>query len=282
MSQIKVQVQKEGTVLKGHTPKTCKKATLNSRYKSAHAHNSHCWQRTVQQIANTTVRQRTPATASPYLNRVGGEPREQGSVGITSPLPARAAGTPTSRSKTTLQSSKVRNAYHRVLQSSGNRETPRPQPGSGQTRLPQNQQTTPRHTPAETKELTEHRSDHMRPESHNTSTNNPDLHEVREGQPDVTMRDIEQPCEKQRLTTGTATSDLHKAEGSQAEPPCTSDTPRGQGTTHPDVTTDGTKERVIEIAVGYLHKTPRENPQTETIKHGPQGQPTKTKEARHG
>ncbi|MQM06803.1 hypothetical protein Taro_039631 [Colocasia esculenta] len=121
MSQIKVHVQKEGTVLKGHTPRTCKKAALNSRYKSTHAHNSHCRQCTAQQAATTTVRQRTPATASPYLKRVGGEPHEHGLVGITSPLPARAAGTPTSRSKTTLQSSKAGNAYHRVLQSSGNR-----------------------------------------------------------------------------------------------------------------------------------------------------------------
>ncbi|MQM18213.1 hypothetical protein Taro_051200 [Colocasia esculenta] len=72
----------------------------------------------------------------------GGEPREQGSIRITSPLPARAAQTPTSGSKITQQSSKVRNTYCRVLQSSGNRETPRPQPESGQRRLPQNQQTT--------------------------------------------------------------------------------------------------------------------------------------------
>ncbi|MQL97376.1 hypothetical protein Taro_030066 [Colocasia esculenta] len=141
-----------------------------------------------------------------------------------------------------------------------------------------NAEATPRHTPAEIKELTEHRSDHVRPESHNTSTNNPDLHEVREGQPGVTTRDTEQPCEKQCLTTGTATSDLHKVEGPQAEPPYTSDTPRGQGTTHFSATRDGTKERVIETVVGCLHKTPRENPQTETTKHSPQGQPTKPKE----
>ncbi|MQM14241.1 hypothetical protein Taro_047171 [Colocasia esculenta] len=86
-----------------------------------------------------------------------------------------------------------------------------------------------RHTPAETKKLTRHRSNHERPESHDTSTNNPDLHEVGKEQPGVTTRDTEQPCEKQCLTIGTTTSDLHQVEGPQAEPPCTSDTPRGQG-----------------------------------------------------
>ncbi|MQL79166.1 hypothetical protein Taro_011606 [Colocasia esculenta] len=83
----------------------------------------------------------------------------------------------------------------------------------------------PRHTPAETKKLTEHRSDHVRPESHDTSTNIPDLHEVGKEQLGVTTRDTEQPCEKQCLTIGTATSDLDKVEGPQAEPPYTSDTP---------------------------------------------------------
>ncbi|MQM08768.1 hypothetical protein Taro_041625 [Colocasia esculenta] len=119
-----------------------------------------------------------------------------------------------------------------------------------------NAEASPRHTPAETKKLKEHRSDHVRPESHNTSTNISDLHEVGKEQPGVTTRDSEQPCEKQRLTTGTTTSDLHKVEGSQAEPTCTSDTPRGQGTTPTGATTNGTKERVTETAVGCLHKAP--------------------------
>ncbi|MQL79226.1 hypothetical protein Taro_011656 [Colocasia esculenta] len=125
-----------------------------------------------------------------------------------------------------------------------------------------NAEANPRHTLAETKELTKHWSNHVRPESHDTSTNIPDLHEVGKEQPGITMRDTEQPCEKYRLTTGTATSDLHKVEGPQAEPPCTSDTPRGQGTTHYSATTDGTKEWVTEIAVGCQHKAPRENPQS--------------------
>ncbi|MQM16523.1 hypothetical protein Taro_049483 [Colocasia esculenta] len=72
---------------------------------------------------------------------------------------------------------------------------------------------TPRHTPAETKEFTEHRSNRVRPESHDTSTNIPDLHEVGKEQPGVTTRDTEQPREKHRLTTSTATSDLHKVKG---------------------------------------------------------------------
>ncbi|MQM05107.1 hypothetical protein Taro_037914 [Colocasia esculenta] len=90
-----------------------------------------------------------------------------------------------------------------------------------------NVEANPRHTPAETTELTEHRSNHMRPESHDTSTNIADLHEVGKEQPDVTTRDTKQPCENKRLTTGITTSDLHKVESPQAEPPCTSDTPRG-------------------------------------------------------
>ncbi|MQL89102.1 hypothetical protein Taro_021686 [Colocasia esculenta] len=121
-------------------------------------------------------------------------------------------------------------------------------------RLDHNPETNPRHTLAETTELTEHRSNHVRPESHDTSTNIPDLHEVGKEQPGVTTRDNEQPHEKHRLTIGMATSDLHKVEGQQAEPPCTSDTPRGQGTTPYSATTDGTKKRVTKTAVGCQHK----------------------------
>ncbi|MQM16752.1 hypothetical protein Taro_049713 [Colocasia esculenta] len=95
------------------------------------------------------------------------------------------------------------------------------------SRVKHNAEATPRHTPAETKELTEHQSNHVRPEPHDTSINIPDLHEVGKEQPGVTTRDTEQPREKPRLTTGTATSDLHKVEVPQAETPCTSDTPRG-------------------------------------------------------
>ncbi|MQM11479.1 hypothetical protein Taro_044384 [Colocasia esculenta] len=124
-----------------------------------------------------------------------------------------------------------------------------------------NAEANPRHTPAETTELTEHRSNHVRPESHDTSTNIPHLHKVGEEQPGVTPRDTKQPSENDVSPPGTATSDLHKVEGPQADPPCISDTPRGQGTTHSGATTDDTKERVTETAVGCLHQAPRENPQ---------------------
>ncbi|MQM05527.1 hypothetical protein Taro_038338 [Colocasia esculenta] len=218
----------------------------------------------------------------------GGEPREQGSVGITSSLPARAAGTPTSGSKTTLQSSKVINAYHRVLQSSGTKKSLNHNPGqanddSRRTNGQHNAEANPQHTPAETKKLMEHRSNRVRPKSHNISTNIPDLHEVGKEQPGVTLRDTKQPSENERLTTGTATSDLHKVEGPQAEPPYTSDTPRGQGTTHSGTTIDGTKERVTETAVGCLHQAPRENPQSgKPLSTAHKAKLTKPKEARHG
>ncbi|MQM22636.1 hypothetical protein Taro_055691 [Colocasia esculenta] len=82
----------------------------------------------------------------------------------------------------------------------------------------------PQDTPAETTELTEHRSNHVRPESHDTSTNIPDLHKVGKEQPGVTQRDTKQPSENDISPPGTATSDLHKVEGPLAEPPYTSDT----------------------------------------------------------
>ncbi|MQL77936.1 hypothetical protein Taro_010351 [Colocasia esculenta] len=81
-----------------------------------------------------------------------------------------------------------------------------------------NVEANPRHTPAETKKVTEHRSNHERPESHDTSTNIPDLHEIGKEQPGVTSRDTEQPREKHCLTIGTTTSELHQVEGPQAEP----------------------------------------------------------------
>ncbi|MQL83642.1 hypothetical protein Taro_016136 [Colocasia esculenta] len=70
--------------------------------------------------------------------------------------------------------------------------------------------------------------------------NIPDLHKVGKEQPGVTTRDTEQPCKKQCLAIDTATSDLHKVEGPQAEPTCASDTPRCQGTTPTGATTNGT------------------------------------------
>ncbi|MQM21162.1 hypothetical protein Taro_054197 [Colocasia esculenta] len=161
-----------------------------------------------------------------------------------------------SRNRTTLQSSKVGNAYHIVLQSSESRENTSTTTHVRPKTTPTEPADNPRHTLVEMKKLTEHRSNHVRPESHDTSTNIPDLHEVGKEQPGVTTGDTKQPCEKQRLTTSTATSDLHKGEGPQVEPTCTSDTPLGQGTTPTSATTNGTKERVIETTVRCQHLTP--------------------------
>ncbi|MQL85885.1 hypothetical protein Taro_018404 [Colocasia esculenta] len=209
--------RKKAQSLRG-IPRGLAKRPLTSPTTSSHAHNSHCWRRTAQQIATTTVQQRTPAI-----------PEQQ----------------------------ELQQAEAKLLYKAVKRETPTTEyykAAETEKRLEHNGN--PRHTPAETTELTEHRSDQERDQSLKTSTNIPDLHEVREGQPCATTRDTKQPCEKQRLTIGTATLDLHKVEGPQAEPPCTSDTPRGQGTTHSGATTDDTKERVTETAVECQHMTP--------------------------
>ncbi|MQM00115.1 hypothetical protein Taro_032847 [Colocasia esculenta] len=82
---------------------------------------------------------------------------------------------------------------------------PRPQPGSGQRRLPQNQRTTqcgskPSARTQQDKEAhgTPEQPRETRVSRHNT--NIPDLHKVGKEQPGVTTRDTEQPCEKQCLT----------------------------------------------------------------------------------
>ncbi|MQM20233.1 hypothetical protein Taro_053251 [Colocasia esculenta] len=106
-----------------------------------------------------------------------------------------------------------------------------------------------------------HRSDYVRPESHDTSTNISDLHEVGKEQPGVTPRDTEQPRKKHRLTIGTATSDLHQIEVPQEELPCTSDTPRGQGKYTLRCHHGRHQGMVTETAVGCQHSTRRENPQ---------------------
>ncbi|MQL96032.1 hypothetical protein Taro_028709 [Colocasia esculenta] len=82
-----------------------------------------------------------------------------------------------------------------------------------------NAEANPRHTPVGTMELMEHRSNHVRPESHDTSTNIPDLHKVEKEQPGVTPRDTKQPSENDVSSPGMATLDLHKVEGPQAESP---------------------------------------------------------------
>ncbi|MQL83082.1 hypothetical protein Taro_015567 [Colocasia esculenta] len=91
---------------------------------------------------------------------------------------------------------------------------PRPQPGSGQTRLPQNQRSQHMRKQTLGTQLPRQRSSrNIRATTWSLRTqapNIPDLHEVGEEQAGVKTRDNEQPCEKQRLTIGTATSDLHK------------------------------------------------------------------------
>ncbi|MQM18475.1 hypothetical protein Taro_051467 [Colocasia esculenta] len=53
----------------------------------------------------------------------------------------------------------------------------------------------PRHTPAETTELTEHQSDHVRPGSHDTAPKSRTSTRSRNEQPGVTLRDTKQPSE---------------------------------------------------------------------------------------
>ncbi|MQM23456.1 hypothetical protein Taro_056520 [Colocasia esculenta] len=237
--------RKKGAVLKGHTPRTCKKATLNSQYKE-HSHSQLTLLATHgDQAATTTVRQRTLATVSPYLERVGRNSNKSGSKLL---YKAVKRETPTEEYYKATETEK-RLDHNPGQAKDDSRRT---------IGVKHNAEATPRHTPAETK-VTEDRSNHERPKSHDTSTNISNLHEVGKEQPGVTTRDTEQPREKHRLTTGRATSDLHKDKGPQAEPLCTSDTPRGQGTTPYSATLDDTKERVTETTVGCLHKAPREN-----------------------
>ncbi|MQL93612.1 hypothetical protein Taro_026259 [Colocasia esculenta] len=134
---------------------------------------------------------------------------------------------------------------------------------------------TRRHTLVETKELTEHRSNRMRPESHNTSTNILDLHEVGKEQPGVTPRDTKQPSEKEHLTTGTATSELHEVEGPQTESPYTSDTPRVPPRTAP-------RNGLQKLQLGACKRHPKRTRRAETTKHGPRGQTNQAHRTRHG
>ncbi|MQL68631.1 hypothetical protein Taro_000931 [Colocasia esculenta] len=189
-------------------PRGLAKRTLSTHgTRSTHAHNSHYWQRTTQQIVTTTVRQQTPATASPYLKRVGG------------PLPARAAGTPTSGSKTTLQSSKTGNTYCRIVQSSGNRVN------ASTTTLVRTKTTPAKLVDKPSARTRRDNGAHGTPERpretgvsrHNT--NIPDLHEVGKEQPGVTLRDTKQPIE----------NDVSP----QAQPPLTSTRSRAHKQNHP-------------------------------------------------
>ncbi|MQM01720.1 hypothetical protein Taro_034478 [Colocasia esculenta] len=130
-----------------------------------------------------TVRQRTPATASPYLKRVGVpyQPEQHELQQAEAKLLHKAVKqeTPTTEYYKVAEIKKHLN--HNPGQAKHN---------SRKTKA------NPLHTPAETKKLTEHQSNHERPGFHDTSTNIPDLHEVVKEQPGVTTRDTEHLGEK--------------------------------------------------------------------------------------
>ncbi|MQL81693.1 hypothetical protein Taro_014149, partial [Colocasia esculenta] len=126
-----------------------------------------------------------------------------------------------------------------------------------------NAEATPRHTLVETKDLTEHRSNHVRLESHDLSTNIPDLHEVGKEQPSVTTRDTEQPREKHRLTTGTATSDLHQNHPA----PRTRHKVRELDTLVPPRT--ALRNGLPKQQSGVCTRHPERTRRTEATKHGP-------------
>ncbi|MQM22635.1 hypothetical protein Taro_055690 [Colocasia esculenta] len=139
-----------------------------------------------------------------------------------------------------------------------------------------------RDTPTETTKLKEHRSNHVRPESHDTSTNISDLHKVGKEQPSVTPRDTKQPSENDVSPPGTATSDLHKVEGTQAEPPCISDMHdiRELHTLVPPrmAPRNELQKQQLGAYTRHLDRTRR----MEATIHCPRGQLTKPKEERHG
>ncbi|MQL81443.1 hypothetical protein Taro_013900 [Colocasia esculenta] len=74
----------KSAVLKGHTPRTCKKANLNSHWcKSSHAHTLTLLAIRGVQTATTIVCHQTLVTASPCLKKVGPHttPAETNGVG---------------------------------------------------------------------------------------------------------------------------------------------------------------------------------------------------------
>ncbi|MQL86891.1 hypothetical protein Taro_019426 [Colocasia esculenta] len=134
-------------------------------------------------------------------------------------LPEESRGSLTSQSsrnsnksgnKTNLQNSKSGNTFCRVLQSNGNivnastttRVRPKTTPAEPVDNTMRKQPSA--HTHRE--KLTEPRSNHVRPESHDTSTNIPDLLEVGKEQPGVTTRDTKHPSENDISPLGTTTS----------------------------------------------------------------------------
>ncbi|MQM08048.1 hypothetical protein Taro_040900 [Colocasia esculenta] len=217
----------------------------------------------------------------------GGKPREQGSVGITSPLPARVAGTPTSGSKTTLQSSKARNAYHRVLQSSENRETPRPQPGSGQTRLSQNQRTTQRGSKPSAHTQRDNRA-------HGTPERRRETRVSR--QAPTSQTSIRSDRNNQVSPRETPSNHVRSTVSPQTRPPQTSTRLRAHKQNHP---APRTRQVVRELhtpvpprtapgnglpkqQLGACTRHPERTRRGENTKHGPRGLTNQTHGTRHG
>ncbi|MQM14158.1 hypothetical protein Taro_047088 [Colocasia esculenta] len=135
-----------------------------------------------------------------------------------------------------------------------------------------NAETTLRYTPAETKELTEHRSNYVRLESHDTSTNILDLHEVGKEQPSVTTRDT--------------SNQVRSTVSPQARPPQTSTRSRAHKQNHPAPWTlhevrelhppvpprTAPRNGLPKQQLGACTRHPERTRRAETTKHGPRGQ----------
>ncbi|MQM14262.1 hypothetical protein Taro_047193 [Colocasia esculenta] len=134
----------------------------------------------------------------------------------------------------------------------------------------------PRHTPSETKKLTEPRSNHVRPESHDTRTNILDLLEVGKEQPGVTSRDTKQPSENDVSPPGTATSTSTRSRAHKKNHPgpWTRQEVRELHTPVPPQTTP--RNGLLNQRSGAYTRHPERTHRTETTNHGPQGQTNQT------
>ncbi|MQM02550.1 hypothetical protein Taro_035318 [Colocasia esculenta] len=223
-------------------------ATLNSRYKSTHTHNSHYWQCTAQQTATTTVRKRTPATASPYLKRVG--------VKRETPTAEYYKAVETEK-RLDHNSGQAKDVSHRTSGQTLGTHTLRDNEAHG----------TPER-PCETRVS-------------RRNTNIPDLHEVGKEQPGVTPRNTKQPSEKDVSL--------------QARPPLTSTWSRAHKKNQPAPRTlhevrelhlpmpprTAPRNGLPKQQLGVYKRHPERTRRMETTKHGPRGQQTKPKVARH-
>ncbi|MQM21333.1 hypothetical protein Taro_054372, partial [Colocasia esculenta] len=151
-------VQKEGAAHKGHTPRTCKKATPNSRYKSTHTHNSHCW----QTYDATNRHHDRPATNSCD--------RES--------LPEESRGSTTKQRKHSKRldhnPGQAKDDSYKTTTQCGSKTSAHTRPDKGAHGTPER--------PRETRVL-------------QRNTNIPDLHKVGKEQLGVTPRDTKQPSE---------------------------------------------------------------------------------------